>query len=192
MYQQNGIKSLIARIFSNQFNLVEKFESILIYLFLTGEEIRELQENNRYKPDFLFVGESIIWEYGSKYDHILEEFESANHYKQRKLNIFDIPYKIITSLIKSIYMYFYIDELFMDGYLQTESIVCNNDQFHSSRRILCAPNSRICSICNWYHILPLIHNKIASYSVKYKLIKEHKSNYWFNLFSAPYTYRLQL
>ena len=94
-----------------------------------------------------------------------------------------MPYMIIRSIVKSIYLYFYIDELFMDGYLQTESVVCYNDQFHSNPRILFAPKSRICSICNWYNILPLKYNIIGLYSIKYKLHIKHRLNYYFRSFS---------
>ena len=68
MYQQKGIqvslRSIIARRFSFTFNLAEKFESILIYMFLTSEEILELKESDQNRPEILFVGESFVWEYG--------------------------------------------------------------------------------------------------------------------------------
>ena len=59
MYQQKGIqvslRSIITRKFSNQFDLAEKCESILIYMFLTSEEILELKESDQNRPEVLFV-----------------------------------------------------------------------------------------------------------------------------------------
>ena len=192
MYQQKGIqislRSIITPIFSNQFNLAEKFEGILIYMFLTSEEILELKEFDQNRSEILFVGESLVWEYGSKNNSILEEFESYNLTKQRKPGVFTILSKIIKLFIKSIYLYFYIDELFMDGYLQTEPVVCYNDQFHSRRKILFAPSSRMCSICKWYNILPLKFDKTELYSIKYKLHIKHKLNYYFRSFSDYYEF----
>jgi len=172
------VKTIInSSLSSLHYNLEERIESVLIYLFLTRREIIELKglEDNNYKV--LLVGESIEWDFGYEDHLILEAFESSNSISRQKPDLFDKVKRFIRSLLTRINFYFYLDELFMDGYLQTESTGNYYEPFPSNRRILIAPNSRIYSICKWLSK----ENKSYRYTENNKRTVMQKLNQYFNI-----------
>jgi len=137
----------------------------------------KLKEIEYKSLNVLLPGESVEWEFGSKDHLILEAFESSNSIPKQKPELFDKIRRSISLLLNRINYYFYLDELFMDGYLQTEADGHYHEYFPSQQRILIAPKSRLYSICKW---LPS-ENRSYRYKSNYALTIRQKLNQYFNI-----------
>lgn len=153
------LNTFISYIHDKQAYLLWKFESIFIHLFLTNREIIVLRQLEQTTPDVISPGTSICWEYGSQNKQILDSFEFYNQSEPGKKPFFKTIYRFIHAIYKQIHFYFYLDELLMDGFLETDGTKLTSDRLPQGVRILFAPNSRIRTIYNWLNL---------EYSFKYQ------------------------